>query len=164
MIANSLFIIWGFLYTHQTSQKTLIYSNLTIYSKTSFLLKETSILLLDPRCERERRVESFSFFWCWTHGYERERVFDYCSCFERVERRNEMDPYLSFDVWTRGFERGRKLLEFSSFFKKVKEEIRWSLFIAWPAKCWSLGLSTCMKLWHYVLNFHWLHVWVEFPL
>ena len=42
--------------------------------------------------------------------------------------------------------------------RKVKEEVKWSLVIAWPAKSWSLGLSTCMKLWHYVLNSHWLHV------
>ena len=115
------------------------------------------------RCERERRVESFSFFWCWTCGHERVRVLDCSNCFERVERRNEMEPYLSFDVWTRGFEGGRELLESSSFFEKVKDEMRWILFIAWPAKCWSLSLSTCTILQHYVLNFHQLHVWVEFP-
>ena len=41
-----------------------------------------------------------------------------------------MEPYLSFDVWTCGFKRGRELLESSSFFEKVKEEMRWRLFIA----------------------------------
>ena len=42
--------------------------------------------------------------------------------------------------------------------RKVKKEVRLNLVITWPAKSWSLGLSTCMKLWHYVLNSHWLHV------
>ena len=37
------------------------------------------------RCERERSVESFSFFWCWTCGYERERVLESSSCFEKVK-------------------------------------------------------------------------------
>ena len=81
------------------------------------------------RCERERRVESFYFFWCWSRRYEWERVLDCSSCFERVERR-----------------------------------MRWSLFIAWPAKDWSLGFKriTCINMQNtlalHVLNFTWLHV------
>ena len=36
MIANCLIIIWGFLYTHQTCQKTLIHGHLTIYSEIKY--------------------------------------------------------------------------------------------------------------------------------
>ena len=75
-----------------------------------------------------------------------------------------MEPYLSFDVWTCGFKRGRELLESSSFFEKVKEEMRWRFFIAWPAKSWSLRFKgiTCVNMYDaltlHVLNFNWLHV------
>ena len=61
----------------------------------------------------------------------------------------------------------KSFLGCSSYFDKVKEGMRWSLFIAWPAKSWSLGLKgmTCVNMHNalalYVLNFHWLHVWVE---
>ena len=43
--------------------------------------------------------------------------------------------------------------------RKVKEETRWNLLIAWPAKSWSLGLINMQDtLALHVLNFNWLHV------
>ena len=99
-----------------------------------------------------------------------------------------METYLSFGVWTRGLKRKtrrsflalslreksakcaeisdllgpvkneRKRVSWMFALRKVKEEVRWSLVIVWPTKSRSLGLSTYMKLWHYVLNSHWLHV------
>ena len=45
-------------------------------------------------------------------------------------------------------------------FEKVKEDVRWSLFIAWSAKSWSLGFKrmTCVNM-HDALA-----LCVEFPL
>ena len=60
--------------------------------------------------------------------------------------------------------RAREFLGCSSCLEKVKEEMRWNLVIAWPAKSWSLGFKwiTCVNM-HgalalHMLNCHWLHV------
>ena len=98
----------------------------------------------------------------------KEHIFS--NCFGRVWRRNRLESCLSFKVWTHGFDK-RDLRELpSSFLKrkeskvrgenydfawiggngkaswmfvltKVKEEVRWSLVIAWPTKSWSLGVN-----------------------
>ena len=60
----------------------------------------------------------------------------------KSQRRDKMKTYLSFDIWIRGFEGGRESFLTSLFFEKVKEEMRWSLFIAWyfGMMCWiSIG-------------------------
>ena len=55
--------------------------------------------------------------------------------------------------------RGRVFLGNSSYIEKVKEGMRWSLFIAWLAKSWSLGFVNMQDtLALHVLNFNWLHV------
>ena len=97
-----------------------------------------------------------------------------------------MESCLSFKVWTHGFDKRdlREFLALSLREKRVKLEVRililhgrwkWRGFLdvcldksqgrsevelgdCMANQVLVFGLSTCMKLWHYVLNSNWLHV------
>ena len=69
-----------------------------------------------------------------------------------------------------GNREGDNFLDVLVTLRKSKKRLGGSLFIAWSAKSWSLGFKgiTWVNMHDasalYVLNFHWLHVWVEFLL
>ena len=65
-------------------------------------VERSFLLAAGLRCERERRVESFISFWCFTRGMRKGRELLESSFFEEVRKRNKMESCLSFKVWTRG--------------------------------------------------------------
>ena len=91
----------------------------------------------------------------WTRGFDKGDLREFLALSLREKREKWMR---NSDLCTRGKWRG-KVLEVLVILRKVKEETRWNLLIAWPAKSWSLGLINMQDtLALHVLNFNWLHV------
>ena len=93
----------------------------------------------------------------WTLGFGKWDLRELPSSFLKRKESKVRGENSDF-AWTHGKWRG-KVLEVLVILRKVKEETRWNLLNAWPAKSWSLGLINMQDtLALHVLNFNWLHV------
>ena len=95
-------------------------------------------------------------FKVWTHGFDKRDLRELPSSFLKRKESKVRGENSDF-AWTGG--NGEASWMF--VLRKVKEEVRWSLVIAWPAKCLVFGFKSVNMqetLALHVLNFNWLHV------
>ena len=88
-----------------------------------------------------------------THGFDKRVIREFLALSLREKWAKLVR---NSDLCTRGKQRGKELLGCSSCLRRSRK--RWGGACSLHGQVLVFGLSTCMKLWHYVLNSHWLHV------
>ena len=107
-------------------------------------------------------MESCLSFNVWTRGFDKRDLRELLALSLREKRVKWGEKF--WFVWTHGKWEQENFLDVLVVLRKVKEEVRCNLVIAWPAKSWSLGFKgmTCVNMHDalalYALNFNWLHV------
>ena len=115
-------------------------------------LDSRELLVLSLRGKRAKWGENFRFVCGPEEKWEHESFMEILITL-KSQRRDKMKTYLSFDIWSVDLREGEwELFESSLFFEKVKEEMRWSLFIAWYFGMMRWISIGCMCKWNYNYN------------
>ena len=105
--------------------------------------------------KRRIRMESCLSFKVWTHGFAKRDLREFLALSLR-EKRQKWSENSDFP-WTRGKWEQESLWNVLEL-EKSQGRSEVELGDCMANQVLIFGLSTCMKLWHYELNSHWLHV------